>query len=304
MKSKNILTVIVALFALILAVVVVLVKNGTITRTPGEEETVIESTVIEVSVTNAHGEIEYLTMVETYVAQVTSIYDYPARPTSSTKEHTTEPVSYVEKTSSVQVLDENGNPVLDENGQPVTEVVSYTEVYDPDATEPSTAYVPKTDVNVVTDIFKRPMTDENGNQVTEYYTVEAIPPEYQTIWEEETVPPETKFPQIELTPERDDALANKIITQINAARGQAGLPYLENTLSGTARGDSSLKANGMTDGYSGMGSMFETTYGGQSIYTSNIEPSMSTQILNPDATQIGVGVYKFKGVYYTTVIIQ
>ena len=79
MKSKNILTVIVALFALILAVVVVLVKNGTITRTPGEEETVIESTVIEVSVTNAHGEIEYLTMVETYVAQVTSIYDYPAR---------------------------------------------------------------------------------------------------------------------------------------------------------------------------------------------------------------------------------
>lgn len=306
MKSKDILTVIVAILALILAVTVVLVMNGTIRRAPKEEETVIASTVIEVSETNARGEVEYYTMVETYVApKVTSGYDYPYRPTT-TKEYTTEPVSYVEKTSSVQVLDENGNPVLDENGQPVTEVVNYTEVYDPNATEPSTAYVPKTDVNVVTDIFKRPITDENGNQVTEVYTVEAIPPEHQDIWGEETQPPSTRFPQMELNPERDDALANRIITQINADRANAGLPYLtqSSNLSGTARGDSSLRARGLDAEQSFQGSAFDTEYGGQAIYTSAVQPSMSAQILNPEATEIGVGVYEFKGIYYTTVIIR
>lgn len=309
MNSKNILTGAVAFLAVALAVVVVLLQTGVLDGNGEEEETVIESTIVEVSETNEHGEIEYLTVLETYIANVSSEYVYPVKPTEpTTKGKETEPSTllFYEYTSEVTVVDENGNPVLDENGVPVTEIISYTVPYNGETTtEATTKYVPKTEFNVVTNAFGRPQKDENGNPLTQVVTVEPIPPEHQDIWGDESNTATTRFPEVDLTPSRDDSLATRIVTQINADRANAGLPYLtvSEDLNANARADSHLRALDMPEEQSSGGYAFDTSYGGSSLYN-DVKSSMSGTILSPDATEVGVGVMKLNGQYFTTVIIK
>ncbi len=307
MNSKNILTGVIAFLAVVLAIVVVLLQTGVLDRTPEEEETVIETKVIEVSETNEHGEVEYLTMLETYVAKVSSEYTYPKKPTKpTTAPPETETLLFYELTSQVAVLDENGNPVLDENGAPVTQVITYTVPYDGESlTEPTTQYVPKTEFNVVTNAFGKPKKDENGNPLTQVVTVEPIPPEHQDIWGDESNTQATRFPEVNIAPQRDSSLANNIITQIQADRANAGLPYLtvSEDFNAAAREDSHLRALNMHDEQSSGGYKFDTSYGGSGVYN-DIKASLSEKLLSPDTTQIGVGVMKLNGKYFTTVVIQ
>lgn len=307
MNSKNILTGAVAFLAVALAIVVVLLQTGVFEKKPEEEETVIETKVVEISETNEHGEIEYLTMLETYVAKVSSEYTYPKKPT--TKPPKTEPqtVLFVEQESQVPVLDENGNPVLDENGVPVTQVITITVPYNGEesTTEPTTQYVPKTEFNVVTNAFGRPQKDENGNPLTQVVTVEPIPPEHQDIWGYESNTEETRFPEVNLAPQRDSNLANSIITQIQADRVRAGLGYLtvSEDLNAAAREDSHLRALNMHAEQSSGGYSFDTSYGGSGVYN-DINASLSSKLLSAETTEIGVGVMKLNGKYFTTVVIR
>lgn len=307
MNSKNILTGAVAFLAVALAIVVVLLQTGVFEKKPEEEETVIETKVVEISETNEHGEIEYLTMLETYVAKVSSEYTYPKKPT--TKPPKTEPqtVLFMEQESQVPVLDENGNPVLDENGVPVTQVITITVPYNGEesTTEPTTKYVPKTEFNVVTNAFGRPQKDENGNPLTQIVTVEPIPPEHQDIWGYESNTEETRFPEVNLAPQRDSNLANSIITQIQADRARAGLGYLtvSEELNASAREDSHLRALNMHAEQSSGGYSFDTSYGGSGVYN-DINASLSSKLLSAETTEIGVGVMKLNGKYFTTVVIR
>lgn len=57
------------------------------------------------------------------------------------------------------------------------------------------------------------------------------------------------------------------------------------------------------DRVSGRGMTFVTTYGGSQLYA-DIARAMSGKIHSDSVTQIGVGVTKTGGKYYTTVIIE
>ncbi len=300
MAKKDIITGVVALVAIALVVIVVLISTGVIGGDK-EDETVVETSVVHASRIDENGNIEYYTMVTEYTRpKASSGYTYPVKPAQPTTEPVTEPSTtlpnYVEYTSAVTVLDENGNPVLDENGVPLTSFVSYTEI----ATQPPP---PPTQAVQVTDQNGNPVLDENGVPVTEMVTVGETTTRENGIW----TTSETESKRFDITPPdvgRDDALASNLIAQINFDREGAGLPPLtENReLTISARSSSTSRAVGIDDGNS-RGYILDTSYGGQQIYI-DMYDMMSSAILSADSTQVGVGVAKMNGQYFTTIIIQ
>lgn len=311
MSSKNILTGLVCIVALILVVVVILVKTGAFdgTERTTEMETIIETSVVYESETNEEGSVEYITWVHTYPKpKYSSNHTYPTtkkRTTVPNTETTTAP--FVEQSSAVAVTDENGIPQFDENGVPFTEIVTYTVAADSiTTTETTTEFVPRTEGVVVTNILGRPEKDENGNPVTEIVTLDAPPTTKEDIWGENTQPGTTEKKLINLEPnlKRDDNLAQAIISQINADREAAGLEPLEHSTNLKATARTNSMASAMPDVY-GEPSTYclVTTYGGNPVYQQVAAANNST-IMSAETTQIGVGVVVYEGKYYTTVIFN
>ena len=308
MSKKNILTGAVVALALVLAVIAILVKTGVFSSAPEttkEVETVIETSVEVVSQTQEDGSIVYMTMVHEYARpKVSSHHVYPTTKRVTNPEDT---VKYIEQTSFVHMTDENGIPLFDDNGNPVTEVVSYTIREDSTTTtEPTTEFIPRTSSVVVTNRFGKPQKDENGNPVTEVVTLDAPPTTEKNIWattEEGTTGKFNIDIQTDLT--RDDTLAQNIVDQINADRKKAGLDPLEHStdLKSAARGNSAAMANPDVFGEpSAQGAYTLTTpYGGNPVYQT-VAAANKDRIMSEETTKIGVGVVKYEGKYYTTVI--
>ena len=307
MAKKNVLTGVVVALALVLVIIVVLVKTGVLNSVPQKTtavETVIESAVVVASETNEAGDVEYYTMVTKYIRpKISSHHIYPTK--KQTTAATTEP-AFIEQTSFVQVTDENGMPMFDENGVPFTEVVTYTVPADSiTTTEPTTAYVPKTSSVVVTNVFGKPQKDENGNPVTQVVTVEPPPSTKADIWSENTQSgTDGKF-DIKSEISREDDLAQSIVAQLNEDRAAQGLEPLKHATKLKASARTNSMASALPEVY-GEGSVsgaydIETTYGGNSLYKT-VFATVKDEAMNPDVKEIGVGVVKYKDVYYTTVI--
>lgn len=303
MSKKNIITCVVAALAMILVVVVVLVETGVINSDfQTEPETVTE--IVVVSQTNEFGDVEYITMVETYEKpKVSSNHRYPTKKTTTKKPTTTE-VRYVEQSSYVHVTDANGIPQFNPNGTPVTEVVTYT-VREDSITKPTTA-APKTSAVVVTDASGNQQTDASGNAVTEVVTYVETTTKGPDIWSENTQEGTTGGFNIETDVKRDDNLAQAVVDQINADRAAAGLEPLEHAtgLKATARANSTALA--LPDLYGGKlpapsAYTLKTTYGGSPVYQTVAAANRGT-VMSEDTKQIGVGVVVYEGQYYTTVI--
>lgn len=311
MSSKNILTGLVCIVALVLVVVVILVKTGAFdsTERTTEYETIIETSVVYESQTNEEGSVEYVTWVHTYPKpKYSSNHTYPTtkkRTTVPNTETTTSP--FVEQSSFVAVTDENGIPQFDENGVPFTEIMTYTVPVDSiTTTEPTTEFVPRTESAVVTNRWGKTETDENGNPVTEIVTLDAPPTTREDIWNvtEETGTTKKSLINIETEVKRDDTLAQNIVNQINIDREAAGLAPLEHStnLKATARTNSMAKA--MPDVYGEASSYcLVTTYGGNPVYQ-QVKAANNAAAMSADTTQIGVGVVVYEGKYYTTVLFN
>lgn len=314
MSSKNILTGLVCIVALILVVVVVLVKTGVLENTDRttEMETIIETSVVYESQTNEEGSVEYVTWVHTYPKpKYSSNHRYPTTKKKTTVPNTEETTApFVEQSSFVAVTDENGLPQFDENGVPFTELITFTVPADSiTTTEPTTEFVPRTEGVVVTNILGRPEKDENGNPKTEIVTLDAPPTTQADIWSENVQTGTTKKGIINLEPniKRDDSLAQAIVDQINRDREAAGLPALEHAtgLKATARTNSMSLAlpdvygeETAPDAYT-----LVTGYGGNSVYQT-VKAANNATVMSADTTQIGVGVVVYNGQYYTTVIFS
>lgn len=311
MSSKNLLTGLVCIVALILVVVVILVKTGAFdgAERTTEMETIIETSVVYESQTNEEGSVEYITWVHSYPApKYSSNHTYPTtkkRTTVSNTETTTVPM--LEQTSFVAVTDENGIPQFDENGVPFTELVTYTIPADSTTTtEPTTEFVPRTEGVVVTNRWGKTETDENGNPVTEIVTLDAPPTTKADIWAENTQSGTTEKKLINIEPEvkRDDNLAQAIITQINADREEAGLEPLEHSTNLKATARTNSMASALPDVYGEPSSYcLVTTYGGNPVYQ-QVKAANNATIMSADTTQIGVGIVVYEGKYYTTVIFN
>ena len=323
MSKKNILTGVIVALALVLVGVVVLVKTGVIShggagsRNKEEDDTVMESTVVLMSDVNEDGDTFYYTMVEYYARpRISSNHTYPTtKPkTTAAPASETESVDYVELTSVVQLSDENGNPLFDENGQPVTQVVSYTVRADETTTETTTAYVQRTSVIAKTDIFHRDLTDANGNPVTEVFYIDPPSSAAATTKEGETTAETTEavtttarsgLPTIPKA-DRQDALADSVAEQINAARVAAGLAPLEKNSDLTASARTGSLASALPEVYGSRGVKgdayrFQTAYGGTGL-ANQVISGANASAMSADKTKVGVAVVKYKDVYYTTVI--
>lgn len=310
-STQNILTGVIVGLAVILVTVVILVKTGVIT-TPGQrttaQETVVESSVVLVSETQEDGSVVYYTMVTKYFKpKYSSNHTYPTtkpKPTTTT-------VPYVEFSTMVQVTDAEGNPVYDQNGVPVTEYATYTVPADSTTLEPETTeFVPRTSSVQVTDRLHRPVTDKDGNPVTEIVTLDAPPTTKPDIWSEaSTEETTTSRINIDLSPDinRDDNLANAIVTQLNEDRAQLGLAPLEfeTNLKISARSNSLGLAKPETYGAPNAAgaNTFTTEYGGNQLYQ-EIKSSLNSKAMSVNTTKIGVGVVKYQNMYYTTVIFE
>ena len=296
-STKNILTGAVVAVALLLVAAVFLAPKIKEWKENKENETVIVSEIITEIGTDENGETFFYTMVTRYSRpKYSSNHTYP--PTS--RPSTTKEDEFVELTSYEYVTDENGNPVFDENGNYATEVVTYT--VPAEEFEPPSEYEPSTENVAVTDENGNPVLDENGNAVTEVVTLP--PPETTTrenIWDGETERPGPGF-----FPTRDDALADKIVTQINRDRADRGLDPLthDQDLKADARVQSTYNAAPELGGDdTDYGTSFETSYGGDSLFQT-VMGSVGGRALSADVTKIGVGVVKLNGTYYTTIILE
>lgn len=309
-STQNLLTGIVVGLAVILVAVVILVKTGVIggPQQPTTQETVVESSVVVVSETQEDGSVVYYTMVTKYFKpKVSSNHTYP----TTKPKTTTTTVPFVEFSTMVQVTDADGNPVYDENGVPVTELVTYSVPADSTTLEPTTTeFVPRTSSVQVTDKLHRPVTDENGNPVTEIVTLDAPPTTKPDIWSE-TSTEETTTGKINIDlsngVDRDDVLAQNIVTQLNEDREQLGLAPLEfdTNLKISARSNSLGMAKPETYGEPGAAnaSTFTTAYGGNQLYQ-EIKASLNSKAMSINTTKIGVGIVKYQNMYYTTVIFE
>lgn len=304
MSKKNIITGAVAALALILVVFVVLIETGVVdTRSLTQAQTVIESEIIVVSETNDQGEIEYITMVTKYARpKVTSNHRYPTKKQTTTvpRETTTE-VRYVEQSSYVHITDVNGIPQFNDDGTPVTEVVTYT-IAEQSLTQPTTAE-PKTSAVAVTSPDGVAQTDVSGNPVTEVITYIETTTKGPDIWSENTKEGTTKAPLIQSDVNRDDALAQAIVDQINADRKENGLEPLEHTTNLKAKARTNSMALALPDIYGNNNSSaytLVTKYGGNPVYQ-QVAAANRDKIMSADITQIGVGVVKANDQYYTSV---
>lgn len=301
MSTKNIFTGLVVLLA-VLMVIAVLLVTGVI---GGDEETTAEPTVIETKIvqaseTNASGDIIYYTMVEEYVRPGVSS-DHTYKRTTRAAKETESP--FVEQDSFVYVTNEDGSPAYGEDGKPVTEIVKVT--VDKNSITTAEPVPPETVYQQVTDEHGAPVFDENGQPVTEALTVEVTEEVTTDIWAEESRSDNGFLPDIEINVGRDDALASNIITQVNNDRASVGgRAALSADLNAVARSDSSFSAMpGYQDKVSGRGMTFITEYGGSRLYA-DVARSMSSLIHSDSVSKIGVGVSRYNGKYYTTVIIE
>lgn len=308
-SMQNLLTGIVVGLAVILVVVVILVKSGVIgPEKPTVAETEEVSSVVVVSQTQEDGSVVYYTMVTKYFKpKVSSNHTYPTTKPKTTT--TTAPM--IEFSTMVQVTDADGNAVYDENGVPVTELVTYSVPADSTTTEPpTTEFIPQTSYVQVTDKLHRPVKDENGNPVTEVVTLDAPPTEKPDIWTE-TSTEETTTSKINIDLSgginRDDVLAQNIVTQLNEDRAQLGLAPLsfDTNLNISARSNSLGMAKPDTYGQpdAAGANTFTTAYGGNQLYQ-EIKSSLNSKAMSVNTTKIGVGVVKYQEKYYTTVIFE
>lgn len=300
-NKKNIITIIVAVVALMLTLFVVLVVTGVLELGSPDKEigTVVESEVVVVSQTNEQGEVEYMTIVTKYYKPDVQLHKYPTKPT--TKGSTATTVRYVEQSSYLYVTETDGSISIDANGKPVTEVVTYT-VREDSITQPPTL-PPQTSAVAVTGADGVQQTDVSGNPVTEvvtYYEPTTTAPDRWSTTQEGT----TKFNPFQSDIKKDEALANNIIAEINDERVKAGLEPLEASLNGAARTNSQNMAQPEIFGgklYAPDSYMLETTYGGNSLYL-KVSSANQSKIMSADTTKIGIGVVVRDGTYYTTVI--
>ena len=309
-STQNLLTGIVVGLAVILVVVVILVKTGVIggPQQPTEAETEEVSSVVVVSETQEDGSVVYYTMVTKYFKpKVSSNHTYP----STKPKTTTTTVPLIEFSTMVQVTDADGNAVYDENGVPVTELVTYSVPADSTTTQaPTTEFIPQTSYVQVTDKLHRPVKDENGNPVTEVVTLDAAPTTKPPIWTEApTEETTTSKINIDLSGgiNRDDVLAQNIVTQLNEDRAQLGLAPLsfDTNLNISARSNSLGMAKPDTYGQpdAAGANTFTTAYGGNQLYQ-EIKSSLNSKAMSINTTKIGVGVVKYQDMYYTTVIFE
>ncbi len=301
MSKKNIITGVVAALALMLVAVVVLVETGVIKHDFNkEQETIIETSIIVIEETNEFGEIEYITMVTKYSKpKVSSNHRYPTKKTTTTKPTTTA-VQFVEQTRYIQETDANGIPLFNDDGTPVTRGDTYT-VVNISITQP-TATPPITSSFALTGTDGVQITDESGNAVTEVVTyTETTTNLWSTKVEEST----TGVFNIQTEVKRDDALAQTIVDQINLDRQAEGLAPLTHStnLKASARTNSTALALPEIYGNKQNASAYTliTKYGGNPVYQT-VAAANKAKIMSPDTTEIGVGVVKYEGQYYTTVI--
>ena len=297
MSTKNIFTGLVVLLALLM-VVAVLLATGVIGDKEDEQPTVIETAIVEASATNEFGDVTFYTMVSEYVRPgVSSDHTY-----KRTTAKPTEP-PFEEVDSYVYVTNEDGSPVYGDDGKPVTQVIKVT--VDRNSLTTEEPVPPETYYQQVTDESGNPVLDENGNPVTEAITVVVTEAPTTDRWAEESRSDNSFLPDIDIQVGRDDALAENIVSQINADRSSVGgRAALSDELSAVARQDSAFSSMAIyNDRVSGRGMTFVTTYGGSRLYA-DIARAMSSKIHSDSATKIGVGVTKTGGKYYTTVIIE
>ncbi len=302
MSKKNIITGVVAALALVLVAVVVLVETGVIKHDfTKEPETIIETSIIVVESTNEFGEIEYVTMVTKYSKpKVSSNHRYPTKKTTTTKPTTTA-VQFVEQTKYIQVTDENGIPQFNDDGTPVTKVETYT-VDKNSITQPATT-LPRTSAVAVTGEDGSHVTDPSGNLLTEVVTFTEAPT--TNLWSTTAVESTTGVFNIQTEVKRDDTLAQNIVDQINLDREAEGLAPLKHTtgLKASARTNSMAMALPDVYGNNQNSSAYTliTKYGGNPVYQT-VAAANRAKIMSADTTEIGVGVVKYEGQYYTTVI--
>lgn len=312
MSVKNILTGVVFALALILVVVVVLVKTGvfdSFEKPTTAVETIIETSIVVETETNEEGSVEYVTFLQYYPKpKYSSNHTYP-----TTKKKTTVPVSttttvpMLDMTEFVPVTDENGIPQFDENGVPFTEMLTYTIPADQTTTTaPVTEFVPRTEGVVVTNRWGKQETDEDGNPLTEMVTLDAPPTTLADLWSENVQNGTTSEDNKDDKPrfDRDDNLANTIVEQINRDRAAAGLEPLEHNSNLKSKARTNSMALARPDIYpdatgSGMYYLI-TTYGGNPVYQT-VSAANRAKIMDPETTQIGVGIILYEGQYYTTV---
>lgn len=304
MSKKNVVTGAIAALALVLVVFVVLIETGIVdTRSLTQPQTVIESEIIVVSETNEQGEIEFITMVTKYARpKVSSNHRYPTKKTKPTTTKATT-VKYVEQSSYVHLTDPNGIPLFNDDGTPVTEVLTYT-IAEESLTQPTTAE-PRTSAVAVTDPDGVVQTDVSGNPVTEVVTYIETTTKGPDIWSENTQEGTTKAPLIQTEVKRDDALAQAIVDQINADRKEQGLSPLEHTTTLKASARTNSMALALPDIYgksNGNAYTLITKYGGNPVYQ-QVAAANRERLMSADTKQIGVGVVKYEGQYYTSVLL-
>ena len=284
-QGKDVTTMAVAATALAL-VVFVFIKMFSSSK-PSDTE-VNRTTIIEYSRINDDGEIEFLTMIENYTdSGMHASFRYPT--TATTEESTEETESETDETMIVFVTNEDGEYVTDENGEAITKVET--------TVKPSTKVVP------VTDDSGETVTDSKGKPVTKTVTVPPTESTTETttkdIWTEVTTTSKIKIP-INYT--NESGTANTIISEINRERAENDLPALtqDSGLSTTARAYSVAKTMGQSTP-TRVTYFVKTPAGGSLIYKSVVA---STDATTGDHTSIGVGVVKYNGEYYTTVILS
>ena len=284
-QGKDVTTMAVAATALAL-VVFVFIKMFSSSK-PSDTE-VNRTTIIEYSRINDDGEIEFLTMIENYTdSGMHASVRYPT--TATTEESTEETESETDETMIVFVTNEDGEYVTDENGEAITKVET--------TVKPSTKVVP------VTDDSGETVTDSKGKPVTKTVTVPPTESTTETttkdIWTEVTTTSKIKIP-INYT--NESGTANTIISEITRERAENDLPALtqDSGLSTTARAYSVAKTMGQSTP-TRVTYFVKTPAGGSLIYKSVVA---STDATTGDHTSIGVGVVKYNGEYYTTVILS
>ena len=207
MKKENIITIAVVAFAVLLALIVVLVKTGVIGRpsenTTTEQEYVSDTRIVIQSRVNEDGEVEYYSIEEWYNRPLhSSNHRYPT--TTTTKKETTEDedVTYfIEEESEVNVTDENGEQVTDESGEPVTKIEKVTIITDKDGkttTESTTETTTQTTserttkVIYITDpISKKPIKNIRGEYIVSGVETEPEPSTTTTTTKPSTTKPTT-----------------------------------------------------------------------------------------------------------------
>lgn len=293
LTKKDIATMSSVMVALVL-VVFVFAKIYTSDNPSDSQAT--NTSVIYMSQTREDGSIEFYTMIEEYVnggfyASVT--YTTTTTTTEPTSEESTteeEPV-----TSVVNVTDANGETVTDADGNPVTEIVTVT------TTEPPTSHVQVTDAN------GESVTDADGKPVTEVVTVTTTTETTtEDIWATESTT-SGRF-DVDIIPDysNESGTAATIVNQINKTREQAGLPALrmDTFLSTSARTyclslaipESFGSASAPAGSYS-----TQSTSGGAQLYSSILANTAAAT--SESHSSIGVGVIKYKGTYYATVVL-